>query len=206
MPHSSGLLPHFKEGKFWVLQSLLRIGGGREVQVFQVESGLRPKLKSMFGYQEIADFPTLVNMCRVYEDDLEADEAAAHKVIPPKNYGPQRNHMEERGKEKVGEVQRPYPSPNSHRNRDSQGSKPTDGEFPHDSFPLCGKCGRKHVGPICPDSGNGCFHCKQRGHMKRFFPKLNRGVNAVRADMPRTTSRVFSARGTKTSDVDSEPR
>ncbi|KAF1865897.1 hypothetical protein Lal_00033356 [Lupinus albus] len=180
--------------------SELEVDGRSKCSKF--ESGLRPKLKSMFGYQEIVDFPTLVNKYRVYEDDLAADEAAAPKVIPFKNYGPQHNHMQEKGKEKVGEDQRPYPSPNDHRNRDSQGSKPIDGEFPHDSFTLCRKCGRKHVGPICPGSRNGCFHCKQRGHMKRFCPKLNRGVNVVRADRPRTTGWAFTTRGTETSDVD----
>ncbi|KAF1870777.1 hypothetical protein Lal_00025613 [Lupinus albus] len=29
------------------------------------ESGLKPKLKMMFGHQEISDFPTLVNKCRI---------------------------------------------------------------------------------------------------------------------------------------------
>ncbi|KAF1877044.1 hypothetical protein Lal_00033597 [Lupinus albus] len=52
------------------------------------ESDLKPKLKSMFGHQEMADFPTLVNKCRMYEDDLAADDAAAPKVIPPENIGP----------------------------------------------------------------------------------------------------------------------
>ncbi|KAF1860155.1 hypothetical protein Lal_00033753 [Lupinus albus] len=50
------------------------------------ESGLRPKLKKMFGHQEIADFATL--------DDLKKDEVATPKSIPPRNYGPQRNHMQ----------------------------------------------------------------------------------------------------------------
>ncbi|KAF1884322.1 hypothetical protein Lal_00033495 [Lupinus albus] len=52
------------------------------------ELGLRPKLKMMFGHQEIADFPTLVNKCRMYEDDLATDEVVTHRVNPPRNFGP----------------------------------------------------------------------------------------------------------------------
>ncbi|KAF1877110.1 hypothetical protein Lal_00033560 [Lupinus albus] len=64
------------------------------------ESGLKPKLKSMSGHQEIADFATLVNKCRMYEDDLAADEVATPKVIPPKNFEPQRNFSHGKGKGK----------------------------------------------------------------------------------------------------------
>ncbi|KAF1867827.1 hypothetical protein Lal_00018368 [Lupinus albus] len=65
------------------------------------KSGLRPKLKMMFGHQEIADFATLVNKCRIYEDNLKANEVATLKLIHPRNYGPQRNHMQ-------GEVKREW--------------------------------------------------------------------------------------------------
>ncbi|KAF1876964.1 hypothetical protein Lal_00012438 [Lupinus albus] len=43
------------------------------------ESGLKPKMKSMFGHQENADFATLVNKCRMYEDDLTTDELETPK-------------------------------------------------------------------------------------------------------------------------------
>ncbi|KAF1874308.1 hypothetical protein Lal_00013746 [Lupinus albus] len=67
---------------------------------------------------------------------------------------------------------------------------------------MCSKCGRKHAGPICLGYGNGCFHYKEPGHMKRFCPKLNRGVNAVKAERPRTIGRVYTMSGAETSDVD----
>ncbi|KAF1885925.1 hypothetical protein Lal_00015420 [Lupinus albus] len=56
------------------------------------ESGLKPKLRRMFGHQEIADFPTLVNKCRMYEDDLTVDVVVTPRANPPKNFGPQRNN------------------------------------------------------------------------------------------------------------------
>ncbi|KAF1866048.1 hypothetical protein Lal_00013484 [Lupinus albus] len=56
------------------------------------EPGLKPKLRRMFGHQEIADFPTLVNKCRMYEDDLTVDVVVTPRANPPKNFGPQRNH------------------------------------------------------------------------------------------------------------------
>ncbi|KAF1864609.1 hypothetical protein Lal_00039239 [Lupinus albus] len=45
------------------------------------ESGLKPKLK-MFGHQEIFDFPTLVNKCRMFEDDMRMDDVAINKPNP----------------------------------------------------------------------------------------------------------------------------
>ncbi|KAF1897831.1 hypothetical protein Lal_00032591 [Lupinus albus] len=54
----------------------------------------------------------------------------------------------------------PNEAPNDRRNRGYQGSKPTVGGFQLDSYPLCSKCGSRHMGIICPDTGNGCFHCK----------------------------------------------
>ncbi|KAF1859170.1 hypothetical protein Lal_00001001 [Lupinus albus] len=82
--------------------SELEVDGRSKCSKF--ESGLRPKLKRMFGHQEIANFATLVNKCRMYEDNLEATEVVTPKAISPRNYGPQRNHMQGRGKERVEDV------------------------------------------------------------------------------------------------------
>ncbi|KAF1858887.1 hypothetical protein Lal_00043022 [Lupinus albus] len=57
------------------------------------EVGLKPELKMMFGHQEITDFPTLVNKCRMYEDDIHARDAAISKANPSRNFGHQRNHV-----------------------------------------------------------------------------------------------------------------
>ncbi|KAF1879735.1 hypothetical protein Lal_00039748 [Lupinus albus] len=57
------------------------------------EMGLMPELEMMFSHQEISDFPTLVNKCRMYEDDMKASDIAMNKANPPRNFGPQRNFI-----------------------------------------------------------------------------------------------------------------
>ncbi|KAF1882233.1 hypothetical protein Lal_00038879 [Lupinus albus] len=79
--------------------SELEVDGRSKCSKF--ESGLRPKLKIMFGHQEIVDFATLVNKCRMYEDNLKANELATPETNFPRDYGPQRNHRQGRGKERV---------------------------------------------------------------------------------------------------------
>ncbi|KAF1897711.1 hypothetical protein Lal_00032469 [Lupinus albus] len=108
------------------------------------ESGLKPKLKAMFGYQEISDFPTLVNKCRMYKDDLRTEEFVACKTNPSRNVGPQRSHIMDKGKWMMfGDNRKPYAPPSGYRSRGPQRSKPlsTPGGFQHDSYPLCSKCG-----------------------------------------------------------------
>ncbi|KAF1881568.1 hypothetical protein Lal_00021423 [Lupinus albus] len=51
-------------------------------------------MRVMFGHEEIPDFPTLVNKCRMYEDNVRVRDAAAGKGNPPRNYGPQRNFVQ----------------------------------------------------------------------------------------------------------------
>ncbi|KAF1888383.1 hypothetical protein Lal_00039305 [Lupinus albus] len=70
--------------------------------------------------------------------------------------------------EKGNGSQRSYAPTGVHRNHGYQGSKPTVGGFHPDIFHLCSKCGRKHAGTICPGSGNGFFHYKEKGHIKRY--------------------------------------
>ncbi|KAF1877071.1 hypothetical protein Lal_00033625 [Lupinus albus] len=71
----------------------------RRSKCSKFESGLRPKLKMMFGHQDIADFPTLVNKCRMYEDDLAADDVVNPRVNHTRNFGPQRNHTQDECKD-----------------------------------------------------------------------------------------------------------
>ncbi|KAF1891030.1 hypothetical protein Lal_00001166, partial [Lupinus albus] len=167
------------------------------------ESGLRPKLKVMFGYQEIADFPNLVNKCRMYEDDLTADEGVTPKVNPPRKFGPQRNHTQDKGKERMFEDNRkPYAAPNGYRDQNYQGSKSSTVPKGGVTTRLCNKCGRHHYGSTYPGSGNGCFHYKELGHIKRFCPKLDQRQNVVQAERTKHTGRVFTMSGVEASDVD----
>ncbi|KAF1869459.1 hypothetical protein Lal_00022865 [Lupinus albus] len=88
------------------------------------ELGLKPKLKTMLRHQEISDFATLVNKCRMVEDDMKADEVMAPKLLPPKHSGPQRNFSHEKGKSKVFQEERkPYSRSTGTRGYTSHGPR-----------------------------------------------------------------------------------
>ncbi|KAF1899604.1 hypothetical protein Lal_00019732 [Lupinus albus] len=88
------------------------------------EMGLKPELRVTFGHEEISDFPTLVNKCRMYEDNVRVRDAAASKGNPPRHYGPQRNFSHEKRKGKVFQEERkPYSPPTSGRGYTSHGPK-----------------------------------------------------------------------------------
>ncbi|KAF1884377.1 hypothetical protein Lal_00033553 [Lupinus albus] len=160
--------------------SELEVDGRSKCSKF--ESGLRPKLKIMFGHQEIADFATLVNKCRMYEDNLKADELETPETDIPRDYGPQRNHRQGRGKERVEDDRKPYAATTAHRDRSFQRSSPLTVPTEGFSTPMCNKCSRLHYGSTCLGKGNECFHCKDFGHIKRFYPKLDQILNVIHAE------------------------
>ncbi|KAF1859073.1 hypothetical protein Lal_00000899 [Lupinus albus] len=156
--------------------SELEVDGRSKCSKF--ESGLRPKLKRMFRHQEIADFATLVNKCR----------------------------MQGRGKERVGDDRKPYVSITIHRDRNFQRSGPLTVPTEGVSTPMCNKCGRLHYGSMFPGKGNGCFHYKEFGNIKRFCPKLDRRLNVIHAEEARDHGRKVTPSGAGTSGVDDSAR
>ncbi|KAF1866177.1 hypothetical protein Lal_00031481, partial [Lupinus albus] len=70
----------------------------------------------------------------------------------------------------------------------------------------CNKCGRLHYGSTCPGKGNGCFHCKEFGHIKRYCPKLDRRPNVMHAGEARDHGRMVTPSGAGTSGVDDPAR
>ncbi|KAF1883358.1 hypothetical protein Lal_00042245 [Lupinus albus] len=121
--------------------SELEVDGRSKCSKF--ESGLRPKLKRMFGHQEIADFNTLVNKCRMYEDNLKVVEVATPETNFPRDYGPQSNHRQGRGKERVEDDRKPYAAITVHRDRSFQRSSPLTIPTKGVSNPMCNKCDRR---------------------------------------------------------------
>lgn len=49
------------------------------------ESGLRPEIKQFIGYQEICQFPVLVNKCCIYDEDNHARSAYYKSVSDGKS-------------------------------------------------------------------------------------------------------------------------
>ncbi|KAF1888275.1 hypothetical protein Lal_00043673 [Lupinus albus] len=128
------------------------------------ESGLKPKLKTMLRHQEITDFSTLVNKCRMVEDDIKADEVMASRSLPPKNFGPQRNVVHGNGKGKASpEERKRYSSPMGNRGYTPHGPRThaNTGGSQQNPQPWCNKCGRKHFGDSCPRTTLSCFFYKE---------------------------------------------
>ncbi|KAF1896269.1 hypothetical protein Lal_00018549 [Lupinus albus] len=156
--------------------SELEVDGRSKCSKF--ESGLRPELKIMFGHQEIADFATLVNKCRMYEGNLKSVKLATPETISPRDYGPQRNHMRERGKGKVEDDWKPYAATTRDRDRSFQRSRP----------------------PTVPTGGVSTPMCN------RFCPKLDRRPNVMHAEEARDHGRMVTPSGVGTSGVDDPAR
>ncbi|KAF1883743.1 hypothetical protein Lal_00012660 [Lupinus albus] len=155
------------------LEAKLATSDGRS-KCSKFESGLRPKLKRMFRHQVIADFATLVNKCRMYEDDLKADELATPKQIFPGTMDPNATI----GKEGVRR-----------------------------EWGMTENLMRRSLFIVTEISkGNGCFHCKEFGHIKRFCPKLDRRLNVIHTEEARDHGRKVTQSGAGTSGVDGPAR
>ncbi|KAF1879979.1 hypothetical protein Lal_00022106 [Lupinus albus] len=125
-------------------------------------------MKTMFRHQEITDFSTLVNKCRMVEDDMKADEVIASRSLPPKNFGPWRNFSREKGKSKVFQEEwKPYSHSTGSQVYTSHGPRTHSnaGGSRLNSPSLCSRCGRTHVGDSCPGMALTSYHCKDVGHI-----------------------------------------
>ena len=62
--------------------------GGESSKCVKFINGLRPEIKQEMNYQNIRQFPRLVNMCRVFDEDSRARSAHYCSVGPMKGKKP----------------------------------------------------------------------------------------------------------------------
>ena len=165
-----------------------------ESKCVKFENGLRPEIKQGIGYQEIRRFPTLVNKCRIFDEDSKARTAHYKSLSEKKN--------KDRGS--------PYASPNGKgKQKVADEKKPSGGESPiagkcfrcgepghrADSCTKkvlrCFRCGQAgHRVTECKDAGPTCFNCGEKGHISSQCSKPKKAATAAH-----TTGRVFALSG-----------
>ncbi|CAJ2644645.1 unnamed protein product [Trifolium pratense] len=114
-----------------------------EAKCVKFESGLRPDIKHLIGFSQIRDFATLVDKCRICDDDGKA-KTNYYKAMSDK-----RGRGQDRGK--------PYGDKGKKVVENSGGKKRGSGQ--------CYKCGELgHKSYECSKKVDKCFNCGRLGH------------------------------------------
>ena len=165
-----------------------------ESKCVKFENGLRPEIKQGIGYQEIRRFPTLVNKCRIFDEDSKARTAHYKSLSEKKNKdrGSPYASPNGKGKQKVVDEKKP-----------SGGGSPIAGKCFKCGEPghradsctkkvlRCFRCGQAgHRVTECKDAGPTCFNCGEKGHISSQCSKPKKAATAAH-----TTGRVFALSG-----------
>ncbi|XP_027911550.1 uncharacterized protein LOC114170264 [Vigna unguiculata] len=158
------------------------------------ESGLKPDIKQAVGSLEISSFPTLVNRCRIYEDDTKARQTQWRQG------GPLRHKINDFNNKKP--CQRPS---NASWNFSGQKhSSPTKNSGITNPI-KCFHCGGPHLSRNCTTRTITCFNCGKLGlycnECKELIKEQGSGGsnNGGKNQLGRlkTTGRVFTMNDTE---------
>ncbi|XP_027341023.1 uncharacterized protein LOC113854297 [Abrus precatorius] len=178
-------------------------------------NGLRPEIKEAIRMQEIQKFSTLVNRCRIFEEDHKARIAKFREhrseSSGTKNYGSQRNQMRGFGRGQPYQRQQHQRGPTIEipQNRGNSGNYMS--ALPRGR---CFACGGEYYRKDCPVKPLICFSCKKPRHMSRDCPMVkkegdggNRNYNNQNpsggvASKPKAHGKVFAMSGKEASHSD----
>ncbi|KAF1883351.1 hypothetical protein Lal_00042233 [Lupinus albus] len=171
------------EAKFLHKYFLADLKMKKEMEFLKLEQGNMSVGEYAAKFEELARFCPYSELevdgrSKMYEDNLKAVELETHETNFPRDYGPQRNHRQGRGKERVEEDWKPYAAISDHRDHGFQRSGPLTVPTEGVSTPMCNK----------------------------FCPKLDRRLNIIHAEEARGHGRVVTPSGAGTSGVDDPAR
>ncbi|XP_050907359.1 uncharacterized protein LOC127120836 [Lathyrus oleraceus] len=165
-----------------------------ESKCVKFENGLRPEIKQGIGYQEIRRFPTLVNKCRIFDEDSKARTAHYKSLSEKKNKdrGSPYASPNGKGKQKVVDEKKPSGGGSSIASKCFKCGEPGHRADSCTKRVLrCFRCGQTgHRVTECKDAGPTCFNCGEKGHISSQCSKPKKAATAAH-----TTGRVFALSG-----------
>ncbi|XP_027361356.1 uncharacterized protein LOC113869296 [Abrus precatorius] len=138
------------------------------------ESGLRPDIKQAISCHQVQHFPTLVDRCRIYENDTKARQTLW------KQSGPHRpaHSFGSRGKE-VQEKRKPYFTPTrSYWSEPVKSQRSSSGSVNRPPL-MCYNYGGPHFKSQCRQHPNPCPKCQRTGHLGHFCRQPTRSNDTI---------------------------
>ncbi|XP_028186943.1 uncharacterized protein LOC114373632 [Glycine soja] len=165
-------------------------------------NGLRPEVKQAVNYQGVRQFPLLVNMCQIWDEDSR-DRATYYRSTGPMRN--KKNGPRPRGK-RYSTPPKQYGNHHENQRTVAKGIAGGSGSKPN-TFPTqitCYRCKTPgHISSNCPDKDINSFNCRQKGHFQRDCPHLKKEKNGGglndQIGHPKATGRVFTLNGAEAS-------